>query len=66
MFSTERGQIEGGILDGPLAFDNAISKESGATKRIVSNVAGEDSALARLASCALALLSIHGRKAAGL
>ena len=24
----DRGQITGGILDGPLAFDNAVSKES--------------------------------------
>jgi phosphate acetyltransferase/phosphate butyryltransferase len=102
----ERGQIEGGILDGPLAFDNAISKEAAATKNIVSKVAGDpdilvapdlesgnmlakelihladaaaaglvlgarvpivltsrsDSAPARLASCALALLSTCGRK----
>jgi phosphate acetyltransferase len=37
----ERGQITGGILDGPLAFDNAISKEAAATKNIASAVAGE-------------------------
>ena len=30
----ERGQITGGILDGPLAFDNAISKEAAETKGI--------------------------------
>jgi phosphotransacetylase len=36
----ERGQITGGILDGPLAFDNAISAESAKTKGIVSQVAG--------------------------
>jgi phosphotransacetylase len=36
----DRGQIEGGILDGPLAFDNAISPEAAATKHIVSPVAG--------------------------
>ena len=28
----ERGQITGGILDGPLAFDNAISKQAAKTK----------------------------------
>jgi len=37
----ERGQIKGGILDGPLAFDNAISKEAAKTKGIHSVVAGE-------------------------
>lgn len=37
----ERGQITGGILDGPLGLDNAISKEAAAAKNIVSAVAGE-------------------------
>jgi phosphotransacetylase len=37
----ERGQITGGILDGPLAFDNAISKEAARTKKIDSEVAGD-------------------------
>ena len=37
----ERGQIKGGILDGPLAFDNAISKEAAKTKGIQSAVAGD-------------------------
>jgi phosphotransacetylase len=37
----ERGQIKGGILDGPLAFDNAISKEAAKTKGIQSEVAGD-------------------------
>jgi phosphotransacetylase len=37
----ERGQITGAILDGPLAFDNAISKEAAATKGIHSAVAGD-------------------------
>src|SRR5262245_5433592 len=32
----ERGQITGGLLDGPLAFDNAISPEAAKTKGIVS------------------------------
>ena len=37
----ERGQIRGGILDGPLAFDNAISKEAARKKGIGSEVAGD-------------------------
>jgi phosphate acetyltransferase len=37
----DRGQITGGILDGPLAFDNAISEEAARTKKIVSPVAGK-------------------------
>jgi phosphotransacetylase len=37
----ERGQITGGILDGPLAFDNAISKQAAKTKGIHSDVAGD-------------------------
>ena len=36
----DRGQITGGILDGPLAFDNAVSEEAAKTKGIVSPVAG--------------------------
>jgi phosphate acetyltransferase len=36
----DRGQITGGLLDGPLAFDNAISEEAARTKHIVSPVAG--------------------------
>ena len=36
----DRGQITGGMLDGPLAFDNAISEEAARTKKIVSPVAG--------------------------
>jgi phosphate acetyltransferase len=36
----DRGQIRGGILDGPLAFDNAISEVAARTKRIESPVAG--------------------------
>jgi phosphotransacetylase/acyl dehydratase len=35
----DRGQIVGGVLDGPLAFDNAISPEASRTKGIVSPVA---------------------------
>jgi phosphate acetyltransferase len=37
----DRGQITGGVLDGPLAFDNAISAEAAKTKAIVSPVAGQ-------------------------
>lgn len=37
----DRRQIVGGILDGPLAFDNAVSKEAARTKGIESPVAGE-------------------------
>ena len=37
----DRGQITGGLLDGPLAFDNAISKEAARTKGINSEVAGD-------------------------
>jgi phosphate acetyltransferase len=36
----DRGQIKGGILDGPLAMDNAISPEAARIKGIVSPVAG--------------------------
>jgi phosphate acetyltransferase len=36
----ERGQVTGALLDGPLAFDNAISVEAARIKGIVSNVAG--------------------------
>ncbi|MCI0466891.1 MAG: phosphate acetyltransferase [Beijerinckiaceae bacterium] len=37
----ERGQITGGILDGPLAFDNAIDPEAARIKGIKSEVAGQ-------------------------
>ena len=36
----ERGQITGGLLDGPLAFDNAIDPEAARIKGIKSEVAG--------------------------
>jgi len=38
---SERGQIVGGIVDGPLGFDNAISKEAALHKEIESPVSGE-------------------------
>jgi phosphotransacetylase len=37
----DRGQIQGGLLDGPLAMDNAISLEAAQTKGITSAVAGQ-------------------------
>lgn len=37
----DRGQITGGLVDGPLAFDNAISPAAAADKHIVSDVAGQ-------------------------
>ncbi|MEG8220659.1 hypothetical protein sphantq_00577 [Sphingobium sp. AntQ-1] len=37
----DRGQISGGVLDGPLAFDNAISEAAAKEKGIVSPVAGK-------------------------
>jgi phosphate acetyltransferase/phosphate butyryltransferase len=102
----DRGQISGGLVDGPLAFDNAVSVEAVRAKGIVSPVAGladilvvpdleagnmlakqleyladaesagivlgarvpivltsrADSPLARMASCALALLLARSRQ----
>jgi phosphate acetyltransferase len=37
----ERGQITGGILDGPLAFDTAVSEKAAAIKNLVSPVTGQ-------------------------
>ena len=37
----ERGQIKGGLFDGPLAFDNAISRDAARIKSITSEVAGD-------------------------
>lgn len=37
----DRGQITGGELDGPLAFDNAVSKAAAEAKGIASEVAGD-------------------------
>jgi phosphate acetyltransferase len=42
----ERGQIKGGVLDGPLAFDNAISAHAAQIKGIKSAVAGDVDILA--------------------
>ncbi len=41
----DRGQITGAILDGPLAFDNAISLQAAEIKRIASPVAGRANVL---------------------
>jgi phosphate acetyltransferase len=103
-----RGQITGGLLDGPLAFDNAISREAAEIKYIKSKVCGDpdillvpdleadnmlykelmflanadaagivlgarvpiiltsraDTARRRMASCAVAALYAHSRRAA--
>lgn len=103
----DRGQITGGVLDGPLAFDNAISLEAARIKGISSPVAGQaqilvvpdleagnmlaknlsflsgadaagivlgarvpviltsraDNVRTRLASCAVAMLFAHNRRA---
>ena len=42
----DRGQITGGVLDGPLAFDNAISAQAARIKNIQSAVAGDADILA--------------------
>jgi phosphate acetyltransferase len=106
----DRGQIKGGIIDGPLAFDNAISKDAADIKGIRSEVAGDpdillvpdleagnmlakqlsflanadsaglvlgarvpiiltsraDSVRSRIASCAVAKLLAHARRAKSL
>jgi phosphate acetyltransferase len=41
----DRGQITGALIDGPLALDNAISREAAAIKHIVSPVAGRANVL---------------------
>ena len=102
----DRNQITGAILDGPLAFDNAINREAAGIKGIRSNVAGDpdivlvpdleagnilakqliyltradsaglvlgarvpiiltsrsDSVRSRIASCAVAMLSVHAHR----
>jgi phosphate acetyltransferase len=37
----DRGQITGGILDGPLAFDTAVSQKAAQIKKLVSPVTGQ-------------------------
>jgi len=41
----DRGQIVGGLIDGPLALDNAIDPEAAAIKKIASPVAGRANVL---------------------
>ena len=41
----ERGQIRGGVVDGPLAMDNAMDVEAARTKGIASLVAGHANVL---------------------
>lgn len=67
----DRGQITGAILDGPLAFDNAISHGAAQTKSISSAVAGEADILVvpDLVSgnmLAKQLIYLAGAEAAGL
>lgn len=106
----DRGQIKGGALDGPLAFDNAINGDAARTKGIRSEVAGDpdillvpdleagnilaklltflgnadsaglvvgarvpiiltsraDGVRARIASCAVAMLLAHARRASAV
>lgn len=38
--TSQRRHSTGGVLDGPLAFDNAVSEDAARTKGIVSPVAG--------------------------
>jgi phosphotransacetylase len=37
----DRGQIRGGLVDGPLAFDNAVSRDAARTKHLDSPIAGD-------------------------
>lgn len=67
----ERGQITGGWVDGPLAFDNAVSRQAAAAKAIASPVAGEADILVApdLVSgnmLAKQLIHLAGADAAGL
>lgn len=41
----DRGQIKGGLVDGPLALDVAVDKESAEIKKLTSEVAGDADAL---------------------
>jgi phosphate acetyltransferase len=66
-----RGQIAGAVVDGPLAFDNAVSPRAAAEKGIVSDVAGRADILLvpDLVSgnvLAKALEYLAGAKAAGV
>ena len=67
----DRGQITGGELDGPLAFDNAVSMRAMATKNIRSSVAGQADVLVApdieaANMIAKQLMYLAGAEAAGL
>ncbi len=67
----DRGQITGGIVDGPLAFDNAISPEAARIKGITSPVAGHADILIAPdletgSMLAKQLLYLAGAEAAGI
>lgn len=67
----DRGQITGGLVDGPLALDNAISPEAVAAKGIISEVAGRADILVapNLESAnmiAKQLIHLAGAEAAGI
>ncbi|MFC3285365.1 bifunctional enoyl-CoA hydratase/phosphate acetyltransferase [Litchfieldella rifensis] len=68
---SERGQIHGGLLDGPLAIDNAVSREAARQKGIVSEVAGQADILVApdleaANMIAKLLIYLAGAQAAGL
>ncbi|GHC27134.1 bifunctional enoyl-CoA hydratase/phosphate acetyltransferase [Aidingimonas halophila] len=68
---SQRGQITGGILDGPLAIDNAVSHDAARQKGIESEVAGQADILMAPdleAANMIAKLLIHlaGAQAAGI
>ena len=50
----DRGQIVGGILDGPLALANAIDPEAAGARVPIILTSRADSVVTRLASCAVA------------
>jgi len=67
----DRGQITGGLVDGPLAYDNAISVAAAVAKGIVSDVAGRADVLVapNLESgnmIAKQLIHLGGAEAAGI
>ena len=63
----DRGQITGGLLDGPLAFDNAISTRAAKAKGIISDVAGEaDILVAPDLEAGKQLMYLAGADSAGL
>jgi hypothetical protein len=55
----ERGQISGGMVDGPLAFDTAVAR----VPIVLSDP--DDPPRERSAGCALALLAVQAKKAGG-